>query len=99
MNSLKTPTPATENKFIEPKPALLTRAEIDYLSGKSQPNPNLARVMKHSILTKLRTFLRLELPLLQKASAVWANLNLTLNSTINTDINGVNAGINANFAG
>ena len=98
MNKFNSANPsATENKFIEPKPALLTRAEIDYLSGKSQPNPNLAKVMRHNILSKIQTFLGLELPLLQKACSTWSNLQATLNLSVNTGINLVNAHINRNM--
>lgn len=78
------------------RPALLTRAEMNYVLDQSTDNPNLTKVMRHHILTKLRAFLNVELPALQKAANEWPNLLATLrtSATVNTGLNLVNTGVN-----
>ncbi len=78
----------------EPKPALLTKSEIAFLMGKTNPNPNLAKVMRHNILSKVKTFINLELPLIKDKAESWPNLLSALSPLVNISINQVNTGIN-----
>ena len=55
------------------KPALLTRAEIDYLAGKPTTAQMKAK-SRYQILQKLKAFLSSELPLLIKTSQTWPDL-------------------------
>ncbi len=78
----------------ELKPALLTRSELAFLMNKTNPNPNLAKVMKHNILSKVKTFINLELPLIKNKAETWPNLMVALRPLVNANINQVNADIN-----
>ncbi len=49
----------------EVKPILFTEAELNYLLGKSDPNGNYSRVLKHRILRKLNEFETLIWPILK----------------------------------
>ena len=49
------------------KPALLTRAELEYLLGRTEVSATYSRQMKSRISRKVKTFYELELPLLQKS--------------------------------
>ncbi len=62
----------------EVKPALLTRAEIAFLRGQLNPNPDFAKALRYRIIKKLKTFINLELPLLKEAAKNWPNLEATL---------------------
>ena len=65
------------------QPALLTRAEIEWLLGKKDISKTYERKLRHGINKKLRTFSGLELPLLLErgfsvtigSNAVTANCN------------------------
>lgn len=46
-------------------PAILTRSEMEWLSGAKQVTATYARHMKAMIKTKVETFLNQELPLLE----------------------------------
>ena len=47
------------------KPTLFTEAEINYLLGRSDPNANYSRVLKHRIIKKLKEFETLIWPILR----------------------------------
>ena len=80
---------------MEVKPALLTKTEIDFLRGLANPTPNFARVMKHRIISKLKVFVNLELPLLKEAAKRWPDLLDALKPIITTGSNAITAGSNA----
>ena len=80
---------------MEVKPALLTKTEIDFLRGLANPTPNFARVMKHRIISKLKIFVNLELPLLKEAAKRWPDLLDALKPIITTGSNAITAGSNA----
>ena len=65
----------------EPKPALLTRSECSYLLGK-ELSKHMIKKVRHEILSKLRVFINLELPLLRKASESWPNLLMILSPLV-----------------
>ena len=69
----------------EVKPALLTRAEIAFLRGQINPNPDFAKALRYRIIKKLKIFLDLELPLLKEASKNWPNLEATLRPLVTTN--------------
>ena len=52
--------------MVESHPALLTRTEIEWLLGNAQVSKGYEYRIKSDIKRKLKTFQRLELPLLQK---------------------------------
>ncbi len=54
----------TNNMDNEIKPALLTRSEVDWLSGKKQVSKSYEYYMKNMVRSKLKTLVELELPLL-----------------------------------
>ncbi len=61
---------------LEVKPALLTRAEIDWLLGNKQVSKLYERKLRHSINKKIQTLTELELPLLlDRGFGVTANGN------------------------
>jgi len=72
------------------KPALLTKAEIDFLRGQlANPTPNYAKVMKHRIISKIKVFVNLELPLLKEAAKRWPDLLDALKPMVTTGSNPV----------
>ena len=66
----------------EAKPALLTRAEIAFLRGQLNPNPEFAKALRYRIVKKLKTFINLELPLLREATKNWPNLEAALRALV-----------------
>jgi hypothetical protein len=73
---------AVQESQKEVKPALLTRAEIEWLQGKKQVSKSFEWKMKSEIKQKLRIFEALEMPLLQEQGFDLTVLskNLTISS-------------------
>ena len=76
----------------EAKPALLTRAEIAFLRGQLNPNPEFAKALRYRIVKKLKTFINLELPLLKEAAKNWLNLEATLRPLVTPNSHPVTTG-------
>lgn len=75
--------------FRHARPALLTKAEVEWLIGNIQPaSKGYERFLRHSINRKLQTFAKLELPLLIKAGYI-------LDNGVSTDTNAVRIRTNA----
>ena len=74
-------------KTTDQKPALLTRAEIEWLLGNTQPSKSHERFMRHSIKNKIDIFQKLELPLLVKAGY------LSSGQSVSAHANAISAGL------
>ena len=69
----------------EVKPALLTRSEVAFLTGRLKPNPDFAKALRYRIIKKLKTFLELELPLLKETAKNWTKLEEVLKPLVTTN--------------